>query len=197
MSGENIPSKHWLIITPSVRNYKWGRVGCSYSPAHRCHLCITRRHRCNDSAPQLWRLELLNSLLRSHQRFQQTLPRVGLTGQDSLCDLRLQCACRERFLSAEPKDSPSKAATVGSFEGCRPWIDTQHVSYLSRCVMSLPGWLCHSASCPLPRPHPSPEWVTAAVWSSSSSPSGGDEGAEGDVMLRRAEQPAWRPHLDR
>lgn len=84
------------------------------------------------------------------------------------------------------EQQPKHSARIG---GC--------ACYLSRCVMSHPGWLCHSASCPLLRSLPSPGWVTAASWSSSSSPWVGDGGAGEGVMLRGAGQPAWRPHLDR
>ena len=67
-----------------------------------CHKCAQRCHLRNDSAPRLWRLELFNGLWSSNQRFQWNLPRVGSTGPDSLRDPCLQCASRERFLSAEP-----------------------------------------------------------------------------------------------
>lgn len=89
-------------------------------------------------------------------------------------------------------ENPALSSKISAQASVHTWQD-----YLSRCVTLLPEWWCHSVSCPLPLTHPSPEWVTAAVWSSSSSPLAGAEGGEGDVTPRGAGLPVWRPHLDR
>ena len=114
-----ITSQRWTKAVPIWRN----------TPARPC---FWRMHRYDPSWPHIsqdslcsrnrWKKEKMATSRGVDRHFRgpgrQKLRRKGKTSGDAT----------RTADEVSPKDSPSKTAKAESFKGCRPWIETQHVS---------------------------------------------------------------------
>ena len=85
---------------------------------------IDRSATCGDSTPWLWGIAIRHSLLSPHSGFYQNISRVG---QNSLCDLHLECSRREGFFAAKSYQDEVTRITIASCEEtCKLSISCRH-----------------------------------------------------------------------